>query len=126
MRPSLTGRYMYIEASYPRQANDNAKLSFSSAGSGTFCLSFYYHMYGGGIGTLKVLNGGQIKFSKSGDQGNAWTKAEVDVTGNGNVRINMWLFRVPKGFRAQGLGIKNVGIQDSRPQKKKNLGSKAP
>ena len=81
---------MYIETSSPRTPNDNAKLSFSFAGSGTFCLQFYYHMYGSGIGSLKVVAGNQLKFSKTGNQGNAWKKAEVDIASSANVRIDMF------------------------------------
>ena len=75
---------MYIETSSPRVPNDNAKLSFTSAGSGGFCMTFYYHMNGGAIGALKVYSGGQIKFSKSGSQGTDWKKAEVDITASGS------------------------------------------
>ena len=83
---------MYIESSSPRRPNDNAKLSFTSAGSGSFCMTFYYHMNGGDIGALKVYSGGQIKFSKSGSQGNAWKKAEVDITAVGSVSITYLKF----------------------------------
>ena len=83
---------MYIETSSPRVQNDNAKLSFTSAGSGSFCMTFYYHMNGGAIGALKVYSGGQIKFSKSGSQGTDWQKAEVDITASGSA-VSMTYFR---------------------------------
>ena len=83
---------MYIEASSPRRQNDNAKLSFTSAGSGSFCMTFYYHMNGRDIGVLKVYSGGQIKFSKSGSQGNTWEKAEVDITASRSA-VSMTYFR---------------------------------
>ena len=79
---------MYIEASSPRKKNDNAKLSFTSAGSGMFCMTFYYHMFGGGIGTLKVYIGSQEKFTSTGNKGNAWKKAELDVTASGSVSVH--------------------------------------
>ena len=71
---------MYIETSSRRVQGDNAKLqkrglSFSSKKR----LSFNYHMYGGSMGTLKVLVGGNTVFTKSGDQGNKWHKSSVEI-----------------------------------------------
>lgn len=82
---SVPGKYIYIEASRPRKPNDNAKLSFTSAGSGRFCMTFYYHMYGKHIGTLKVYSGSRTIFTLTGNQGNAWKKADLDITASGSV-----------------------------------------
>ena len=52
----LTGFYIYIEASSPRQENDRAVIAFPPLNiNGPLCLSFYYHMYGYNMGTLAVL-----------------------------------------------------------------------
>ena len=82
--PSLflsPGKYAFIETSYPRRLGDNAKLVKGGLSFKTKkCLSFYYHMYGSTMGTLDVYVG-QIKiFTKSGNQGNKWNRATVDVT----------------------------------------------
>ena len=75
------GYYMYIETSSPRVPGDNAKLKSPSLKfSGNMCLSFYYHMYGLGIGSLKVSINGQEVFSRSGNKGNAWLKASVTIS----------------------------------------------
>ncbi|XP_063419857.1 MAM domain-containing glycosylphosphatidylinositol anchor protein 1-like [Mytilus trossulus] len=56
--------------------------------SSSFCLSFYYHMYGKHIGYLAVYsqkrNSGwwSKRWARSGNQGNQWIKASVDITGN--------------------------------------------
>lgn len=72
---------MYIETSSPRVPGDNAKLkSPSLIFSGNMCLSFYYHMYGLGIGSLKVSINGQEVFGRSGNKGNAWLKASVTIS----------------------------------------------
>ena len=47
------------------------------------CLSFSYHMYGSTMGTLNVYVGQRKVFTKSGDQGNQWNQATVDVTDAG-------------------------------------------
>jgi len=79
----ITGKYAYIEVSGMSQ-RDNAKLvkgglSFSSKK----CLSFYYHMYGRTIGTLNVYVGQKKIFTKTGEQGNQWKQATVNVTDPG-------------------------------------------
>ena len=77
----MTGKYAYIETSYPRKQGDKAVLvkgglSFSTKK----CLSFYYHMYGATMGTLNVFVGQKKIFTMSGDQGNQWKQAKVDIT----------------------------------------------
>ena len=49
------------------------------------CFSFYYHMYGLNIKTLNVYNGDEVIWTKSGDQGDAWHKAEVTIIGDFDV-----------------------------------------
>ena len=86
----VSGYYMYIETSYPRAQGDNALLSKGISLSGRSCLSFYYHMYGSSMGTLKVRVGGQEVFSKSGDQGNNWKAFQVPLSGAGNKEVGTW------------------------------------
>ncbi|XP_078360515.1 MAM domain-containing glycosylphosphatidylinositol anchor protein 1-like [Oculina patagonica] len=75
---------MYIETSSPRKQGDNAKLNTPSLQfSGKMCLKFYYHMYGASMGTLKVIINGNNVFTASGNKGNLWFKATVDVTLSG-------------------------------------------
>lgn len=48
---------MYIESSAPRMAGDQAVLESQLFKSGTiYCLSFWYHMYGSGIGQSTESN----------------------------------------------------------------------
>ena len=72
---------MYIEASFPRVAGDKAKLEIPVSGNGELsCLTFYYHMHGDIImGTLNVFSGNVVVFSKSGNHGVRWMKAEITV-----------------------------------------------
>ena len=77
---------MYIEASWPRQRGDNAKLELSVSGSGEVaCLNFYYHMYGATMGTLKVYSGYSVVFNVSGNQGFSWRQATVTIYLRNNV-----------------------------------------
>ncbi|XP_046856293.1 enteropeptidase-like isoform X2 [Xenia sp. Carnegie-2017] len=83
---SIYGKYFFLEASSPRQQGDKAWLVSQSFSYSRKCLTFYYHMYGNHIGSLNVYRQTYGLFqnsvwSKSGNHGNSWFKAQVDVTG---------------------------------------------
>ena len=44
-------------------------------------------MYGMNIKTLNVYNGGEVIWTKSGNQGDAWHKAEVSIIGDFDVSV---------------------------------------
>lgn len=57
------------------------------------CLRFSYSMYGADMGSLNVYfqsgTGSRTQvWSRSGDQGNQWNIAEVDIPSVSNVRVN--------------------------------------
>ncbi|KAG7277780.1 hypothetical protein CRUP_023068, partial [Coryphaenoides rupestris] len=87
---SKQGYYMYIETSRPRLAGDTARLlspSFTAGSrSSSYCLGFYYHMYGKHIGSLGVVlrqKGQTVSdssvWSLSGNQGDRWRQAKVTI-----------------------------------------------
>ena len=83
---------MYIEASSPRVAGDNAKLEFSVPGNGRLsCLEFYYHMHGDTMGTLTVFSGSGVVFNASGNHGNTWIKAEITIPLDSVVSFNRYM-----------------------------------
>ena len=61
---------------------------------GPKCLSFYYYMYGGGIGNLDVFlwpreeQDSYLMWRVSGEQGDAWMKAGVDVGFTGESQVS--------------------------------------
>ncbi|KAK2578666.1 hypothetical protein KPH14_012155 [Odynerus spinipes] len=74
------GYYLYIEAS-GRLVNDTARIIsplYNSSLTESGCFSFWYHMYGNGIGALRVYvkketdSESQLMFHKEGNQGNQW------------------------------------------------------
>ncbi|XP_072179347.1 MAM and LDL-receptor class A domain-containing protein 2-like [Diadema setosum] len=81
------GYYMYIETSSPRVYGDFARLwSPAYYGSGSFCLTFWYHMYGSAINSLNVYksettfpNSTDSIFSLSGQKGNYWNQAQINI-----------------------------------------------
>ncbi|XP_038052723.1 MAM and LDL-receptor class A domain-containing protein 1-like [Patiria miniata] len=81
------GYYAYIETSSPRVLGDTARLISSDlypTTPGSACLEFWYHMFGGGMGTLTLYTStpsGRVAFwSLSGSQENAWKLARVTVS----------------------------------------------
>ena len=98
---------MYIETSYPRRPGDNAKLNSRLLSfSGKMCLKFYYHMYGSTIGKLKVMIGGSVVFSASGNKGNRWIEAKITTNRLGTHRVR-------NIFLAYILGNANSCVQSS-------------
>ncbi|XP_052001082.1 MAM domain-containing glycosylphosphatidylinositol anchor protein 2 isoform X2 [Xyrauchen texanus] len=126
---SKQGFYMYIETSRPRQEGDKARLltpSFSVAPKNpygnvvtnpTYCVSFYYHMYGKHIGTLNVYlrqksQTGQDAsvWTLSGNQGDRWRQARVNIHPTSSFQI------VLEGIRGAGIegdiAIDDVTIEE--------------
>ncbi|XP_071503079.1 MAM and LDL-receptor class A domain-containing protein 1-like [Diadema antillarum] len=83
------GSYMYIETSSPRSYGDIARLKspayFSANTNQTYCLNFWYHMYGDTISTLNVkmadamANSTVMLYTLYGEQGDMWNEARLDV-----------------------------------------------
>ena len=76
---------MFIESSRPRVPGDVARLltPIYPTTNGK-CLTFYYHMYGAGTGTLnvKMKQQGQLTppiWTRKGNQDNKWRIAQVNI-----------------------------------------------
>ena len=75
------GYYMYIEASSLHQPGDDAKLySPPLKFFGIMCLEFYYYMSGASVGSLNVTINETVVFSSSGDKGDEWNKASINIS----------------------------------------------
>lgn len=82
------GNFIHIDSQLPLRYLDRAILvspdfQATSAAKG-FCMKFAYHMFGDGIGTLKVIMqtkqyGDELLWSLAGEQGNRWMLAQVPV-----------------------------------------------
>ena len=93
------------------QRGDDAGLIYEGF-TGSKCLTFWYNMRGSGVGALEVWVDDDDVLLLEGSQGNAWKKAEVDITGENSMvsisRIfviikppcrNIWrLINLPKGI----------------------------
>ncbi|XP_030213126.1 MAM domain-containing glycosylphosphatidylinositol anchor protein 2 [Gadus morhua] len=136
-RGSKQGYYMYIETSRPRLEGDAARLvspSFTTGGrASTYCLSFYYHMYGKHIGSLGVIlrQKGQTVtdssvWSLTGNQGDRWRQAKVNIHPTATFQVVM------EGLRGSGIegdiAIDDITIEEGecKDPPPNNLRSLAP
>nr|XP_054757011.1 MAM and LDL-receptor class A domain-containing protein 1-like [Lytechinus pictus] len=88
----VTGTYLFIETSTGAQG-DAARLRSSFAPPSSYCLEFWYHMYGATIGSLNVYiqnnqsTAGLPIWTRSGSLGNSWTRGSVAI-------VDTYAFRV--------------------------------
>ncbi|KAI8499746.1 hypothetical protein Bbelb_227970 [Branchiostoma belcheri] len=109
---SGTGHYLFIEASSPQDVGHNAIIRSqiyppSSAG---YCLDFYYHMYGSMVGDLNVylftgVRQEEPTWSMSGNQGNQWLRARVEIKPTSNFQL---MFEAVRGGDWRG----DIAIDD--------------
>ena len=92
----FTGRYLFIESSWPRQTDEKAIViseTIPVTGNGK-CVRFWYHMYGQNIGTLRVLMrvgyaiSETVVWELSGNQGNKWQYGQAPmISGGQNIEV---------------------------------------
>ncbi len=106
---SISGTYLYIEASSPRLAGDKARLvseQFNNIVSSKRCLTFWYHMYGADIGSLNVIykvpTGAvqetliwNLTGQQHSTQGSSWSYASVPVSSNADHSVSKTYLKNP-------------------------------
>lgn len=115
---SGTGQYIYIEASSPNYPSNEAILRSGCVelgSSGAASISFWYHMYGGNVGELHLdvySNGAWVDdvWSLSGDQGDQWLEANVDLSTYGE-RVEL-RFRAYSGPSSQNGWGSDIALDD--------------
>jgi hypothetical protein len=108
------GNYLYIEASGEICADDKTAylvsncIQFDKQGTDSCHLSFNYHMYGDGIGSLSFEvseDGGtlwQPVWSKSGNQGDQWIKEYISLSGFEDGSTLQFRFVAQEGTSSRG------------------------
>ena len=98
---SFLGTYIYIETSgLNRRLGEKARLESEifQATNGK-CFSFWYHMYGQDIGTLKVYIKDAVSEkllqTYNGSQGNLWKEGEVGLYSRTNFKVTI---KLPRSF----------------------------
>lgn len=80
----MGGRYAYLEGSGRNKGEKSHLRSMTVLPNGDACFTFWYHMYGSGIGALRVYlvmgNTTRKLWENSGNQQNVWRFGYVDIT----------------------------------------------
>ena len=99
---------MYTETSSPRVPGDKFLIENGPFTTGhTLCFSFWYHLYGIGMGTLQIKDNNNTLVSYSGNQGNIWQRASVTL-GPGSHLVRQ---RIDRSIDIQYNGLNNDRIR---------------
>ena len=92
-RSAEGGKYMYFEATNLKEGDSSMLITpYAEANGKNQCLEFFYHMYGNGMGSLKVLNSNlDVVWNKTGNQGNEWKQALVNISGPAGYRYRVFI-----------------------------------
>ena len=96
----MNGTYIYIEASFPRQANDKARIisaGIPADGRMGHCVKFWFHMYGPHVNALNIYlkQGNQLNgpvWKRTGNNGNKWRYGQVSVSSNVAYSVRIFPF----------------------------------
>ena len=117
---ATSGYYLYTEASSPNYPSKEAGIlspSFDISSLPNPVLSFWYHMYGGAMGTLHVdlLSEGvwftDVMTPLSGDHGNVWQQQFVDLSAYSGV-IQLRFRGVTGSSYTSDMAIDDLSIAD--------------
>ncbi|XP_028968615.1 MAM and LDL-receptor class A domain-containing protein 1 [Galendromus occidentalis] len=115
-----TGGYIYIDSAYPRRPQDKAQLispTLKATGANNpICMKFATHMFGNGIGTLRVLSRKEgtdeppkTLWEMSGEATNQWYLAQVQVASIEPIQL---VLEATVGANSLGnIGIDNISFR---------------
>jgi hypothetical protein len=113
--------YVFANAAAP---NNPAKTAYLQSGCFDFTgksasMTFRYHMYGSGMGTLKLqitTNNGSTwtdLWTMTGNQGNAWLTANVSLASYANRFVKFRLFATTGTSKTSDIAVDNIQITTS-------------
>lgn len=116
-----TGKYIYSEASGSCSNQESIVLSpcFDLRGTISPELSFWYHMYGGDMGILRVdvlYNGSWINNIITpifGNKGNSWQEQKINLSAYNNGKITIRFRVVTGGGFESDLALDDISIIDN-------------
>ncbi len=111
--------YLYVESSWPNYPAKEVIIEspcFDLTNASEAQFDFKYHMYGAAMGTLKLdvfsepENAWTTLWSKTGDQGNQWYQAQVDLTGYAGKVIKLRFFGITGTLYTSDMAIDDVEL----------------
>ncbi|XP_025084894.1 MAM and LDL-receptor class A domain-containing protein 2-like isoform X1 [Pomacea canaliculata] len=111
---TMSGYYMYTEASSANPDETASLLSPVQPATTGKCLHFYYHMSGTGMGTLMVSIRAQaintVVWYHFSDQGNVWRAAQVSI--NSNFQYQVTFRGIQRSTSLSDIAIDDVELLD--------------
>nr|XP_023010426.2 MAM and LDL-receptor class A domain-containing protein 1 [Maylandia zebra] len=113
---SSKGKYLYIESSSPSIKGDSAQLKSSllpPAGEKGYCFSFWYHMFGATVGSLKMFLQTSdplektLVWQKSGNQGDEWLQVQSHVNLQ---KVHQVVLEAAVGGEAGDIAIDDISL----------------
>ncbi|KAM4729149.1 apical endosomal glycoprotein [Anableps anableps] len=111
-----TGKYLYIESSHPSQKENTAQLKsllLPPGGQKGYCFTFWYHMFGATVGSLKMFLktadslDKTLVWQQSGSQGDEWLLAQSHVTLQ---RVHQVILEATVGGEAGDIAIDDISL----------------
>ncbi len=93
--------------------------------AGSYQMTFDYHMYGATMGNLRVLVNGAQVFIVSGNQGNTWNSAVIDLSGYLGASVEIAILSTTGTSYTSDCAIDNVCI-NTCPTPSNNVCANAP
>ncbi|XP_056247108.1 MAM and LDL-receptor class A domain-containing protein 1 [Seriola aureovittata] len=110
------GTYLYIESSLPSVKGNKAQLKsplLPPAGEKGYCLTFWYHMFGATVGSLRILlqSADPLKktlvWQKSRNQGDEWLLVQSHVTLQ---KVHQVVLEATVGGEAGDIAIDDISL----------------
>ncbi|XP_059201290.1 MAM and LDL-receptor class A domain-containing protein 1-like [Centropristis striata] len=109
------GKYLYIESSPPSVKRNTAQLKsllLPPAGENGYCFTFWYHMFGATVGSLRMLLQTDdllktLVWQKSGNQGDEWLLVQSHVTLQ---KVHQVILEATVGGEAGDIAIDDISL----------------
>ena len=117
--PGFGGNYVYLPENFAAQTATMTSPCFDFSGILAPKMSFWYHMWGTGIGTLTVQvrdtsNNWNTVWSLTGDQGNQWKEAVLDLSNYAGQVTKVRFIGTNIGFAGE-MALDDINIFEPQP-----------
>ncbi|XP_076601667.1 MAM and LDL-receptor class A domain-containing protein 1-like [Chaetodon auriga] len=110
------GNYLYIKSSPPSLKGNMAQLKsplLPSAGEKGYCFTFWHHMFGATVGSLRMILQTAdpltktLVWQKSGNQGDEWQLVQIHVTSQ---KVHQVILEATVGGEAGDIAIDDISL----------------
>lgn len=111
--PEITGYHMLIKTEYTNIINSTARLvSYPQSAKHGLCVSFWYHIFGNSIGSLKFIakhpgENETVMWLRTGTQGNKWRFADLTFQSDKPIQF---IFEATIGGRQGSISFDDIVV----------------